>query len=313
MSERSQAESKVRAIHRSRIPPPVGELNPFGEHDFGAEDVVPAGGVSFHWTTAIEGQMWPMERMERRTMFLVLAGSARFIGDFDRTVAAGDVVTVRKGARFGFDDVHVQGLSLLEIGMPGEEATERSLEDIQALVDARLAASEGGSFFTLLSDGSLGDPTGRERLAASLQLVFDAFCTVLSTRRESRFAESFRKHFVEAISRDDVLAPRRRAAQTETDPVLNATATWFCRQMLVLDDLGKTALVDLVLERAGTSFRALARKGVTSPGATRVPSKLEGHDPHTYGQLYVLVEDGWDMFDTMGARISAIVRRQDPT
>jgi mannose-6-phosphate isomerase-like protein (cupin superfamily) len=306
------------------------------ERMFAAHEVLrgflPTNGVSFKWVTAVEGNARPAQRVERRTMFLVLTGGAHLSGDVNRAVVAGDVVTVPEGSHVGFEGVHAQGLSLLEIMLPGAEAPSRTLADVHALVESRAATARRGPFFALLRDGALSEPARRERFFACLQVISDAFQTVLSTRqatcRDARFLESFRNHFLEELGHNDLLSQRDGRTKTETDPVLTATATWFCRQMLVLDNLDKAVLVHLVLETAGADFHVLAREAF-SGGSTdtyfsahseldtahkEVPRELlEGHDPETYRRLYALLEDGWDMFDAMGARIAAIVKRKDPT
>lgn len=310
--------SGVQVVHRSEVPLTDGE------HAFAAHAVlarfVPTGGASLRSIVLVEGDARTIAAGELRTLVLVLAGTASLEG---KTVRAGDTVPLQPGERAHVTAVPREGVELLAIGIPsGPPPTAAGLV---ALAAARAASARRGPFSMLLENGVLDDPIRRERFLACLQVISDAFQTILLTRqatvRDPRFEAPFRTHFLQELGHNALLA-RREGSTKIDDPVLTATTTWFCRRMLVLDNLDKAVLVHLVLETAGADFHTRAREVLSGSVADEyfsahaeadpehmiVPDGLlEGHDVETYRRLYDLVETGWDVFDAMGRRIAHIV------
>jgi hypothetical protein len=139
--------------------------------------------------------------------------------------------------------------------------------------------------------------------------------------RDDEYAGTFLSHLREEIGHNELLsvAPKRRAT---ADAVLRATSNWFCHQMLVLDNVEKAALVHLVVETAGYHFHTLAKPVLAADVSAEyfaahadadddhkdsVLQVLEGQHPQTYRRLHRIIEDGWDMFDTMTRRIVELV------
>jgi hypothetical protein len=181
-----------------------------------------------------------------------------------------------------------------------------------------------GPFFRLLREGAM-DARRRTVFRDSLRVFSDAFQTIMFTRqatcRDNVFANLFLDHFREELGHNDLLhtSGSERAA---SDPVLRATSAWFCHQMLVLDNIGKAALVHLVLETAGYHFHQIASRafaqdvssayfevhsGADEEHMTVAIKLLERQHPETYRRLHRVIEDGWNMFHAMGKRIAELV------
>lgn len=310
--------SGVQVVHRSEVPLTDGE-QAFSAHAV-LSRFVPEGGASLRTIAIAEGDRRTITAGELRTLVLVLAGAAELEGKF---VRAGDMVPLQAGASAHVSSVPKGGVELLAITIPsGPPPTAAGLV---ALAEARAAAAKRGPFHMLLENGALDDPARRERFFACLQVISDAFQTILllrqATVRDQRFEAPFRSHFLQELGHNTLLAQREGSTKID-DAILAATTTWFCRRMLVLDNLDKAVLVHLVLETAGAYFHTRAKEvlsdgvagayfaahAAADPEHMVVPGGLlEGHDVATYHRLYDLVETGWDVFDAMGWRIAQLV------
>ena len=207
-----------------------------------------------------------------------------------------------------------------------------SLDALLARNRVRAQRVVDGDFFEMLRSGALRAERKRALYLSCIRVFSDAFQALIFTRqamcREGEFATAFHAHFVEELGHNRFLdVPRNDRAVT--DPVLRATSSWFCHQMLVLDNLAKVVLVNLVLETAGYHFHALAR---TCLGPEVYPQYfdahseeaegahqdygaklLEGQHPETYRTLSRVLDDGWDMFDTMARHIVHLVVELEAT
>jgi hypothetical protein len=99
--------------------------------------------------------------------------------------------------------------------------------------------------------------------------------------------------------------------------MLHATANWFAWRILSMDNPDKLVLVHLVLEGAGEIFHEvaapiMARFGETDYFARHLGDKahadmaieaLMGHDRATYQRLMEVQRQGWDMLNTLCARM----------
>jgi hypothetical protein len=94
---------------------------------------------------------------------------------------------------------------------------------------------------------------------------------------------------------------------------LIALADWFTRQMYVLDNVEKVAIVDLVVTAANA---ALGRSDEAcrfwahghSERAAECSLLLRDEAPHTYARLRSLVAEAWDMVGEMTERIVVLTK-----
>ncbi len=305
------------------------EVRSFGGHEW-LRSLVP-GSVSMSWTCAHAGQSSGLRSHARPSLLVVLHGRARLTGQVDGAVEEGDVVTLPPGAEYGFTEVGPSGLRALHVvfNEDDEDAAEEretvTLEGLLAHNEVRAKMALESRYFKLLRGDALASPENRGRLRDGIRVFSDAFQIVLFTRqatcRDEDYFGTFRQHLVEELGHNELLTvPENRRAPS--DPILRSTSTWFCHQMLTLDNLGKAALIHLVLETAGYHFHTLAAPvlgGDVSAEYFHIHAEaddehkdlvyrfLENQHPETYRRLRRIVDEGWDMFDAMTERMVHLV------
>lgn len=279
--------------------------------------------VAMALTFAHPGQVIAPRSHEHRSMLIVLHGSAELIGLGQKRLEQGDVVTLPADREYGFTEVGPAGLHALHVTFREEaevppEAT--TLEQLLAYNEFRASRALQSPYFRLLKNGGLVSLERRARLRDAIRVFSDAFQNVLFIRQatcaDERYASVFHEHLTEEIGHNQLLTvPETRRAPT--DPILRATSSWFCHQMLVLDNIGKGALVHLVLETAGYHFHTLAAPLLTADvSAEYFQIHAEADDDHrkvatgffadqhpsTYRRLHKIIERGWNVFDVMTSR-----------
>jgi hypothetical protein len=312
------------------IPPSVEgrglELRPFVAHAV-LRDAVPST-VGMAWLNVGEESASERRRQAHRSLLIVLRGKADLCGALCCSIEQGDVVTLPADHEYGFTNVEAGGLSALLVALPKTQSTVDAVSSLAQLLERnerRVRASLEGPYFQLLRSGVLESSKSRARFRDAARVFSDAFQTILFTRQATCRDESFRslflEHFREELGHNELLTTTG-ARRAPSDPVLSATANWFCHQMLVLDNIEKSVLVHLVLETAGFHFHTLAKPVLANDVSAEyfhvhsaaddghkdvVMSLLENQTPATYGKLHKILEDGWDMFDTMTRRIVHLV------
>lgn len=268
------------------------------------------------------------------SLVIVLRGACEITGKERAPLEEGDVVTLPRDHEYGFTNVGAEGLQALLVTFPGGaragSSDIASLPQLLARNEARTRLTLEGPYFRMLASGVLESSRNRDRFRDGARVLSDAFQVMLFTRQatavDPEYAEIFHEHLEEEIGHNRLLSvPRERWA--ERDPILRATAAWFCHQMLVLDNAGK-AVVHLVLETAGFHFHTLAKPVLASDVSAGyfaahseaddehkdvVIRLLEGQHPETYRRLHRVLEDAWDMFDALSARITELVEIEAAT
>ena len=156
----------------------------------------------------------------------------------------------------------------------------------------------------------------------SIRVFSDAYQTFLFTRqatcRDEAYTDMFDEHLREELGHNRLLkvAGDKRVS---TDPILKATSAWFCHQMIVLDNAGKTVL-NLLLETGGYYFHTLAKPVFESDGSAEYfdihaeaderhkemgVDILAGLHPTTYRRLCRILDEGYDMLETMTRRMAS--------
>jgi hypothetical protein len=202
---------------------------------------------------------------------------------------------------------------------------ELSLDELVAHNERRLEAYVSHPFFRLV-DGTT-TPEKRRALLACIQRFSRSFQTVMFTRQamcaDPRYYETFLQHFNEELGHDQLVAQREHSEEA-SDPVLEATLTWFSYQMLVLDNVEKAALVHLVLESSGDKFHNAAaphlgqhvrssyfqtHAELDSGHADVGLALLEKQHPAVYARIKIIVDAGWDMLDAASTRMCELVEQ----
>jgi hypothetical protein len=203
------------------------------------------------------------------------------------------------------------------------------LEDVLEYNEKRLRQHVRIPFFQILEDGTLLDEKKRARFLGCLYVWSGYFQQIMFSRQatsvDERFKPVFLEHLAEELGHDKLLEEYGKKVKIE-DPVLEATSSWFVHKMFQLDNVGKAALVHLVLEASGDEFHTRAdplfSRFVTTEyfnvhaelddGHAEIGVDLLKHQhPVTYAEILNLIEQSWDMFETLMDRIVYLVNHQD--
>jgi mannose-6-phosphate isomerase-like protein (cupin superfamily) len=322
----------VRAaeIPLSPAPDNLGlQARPFAFHRL-LRHFVPEKGVELTWIHADHGQQVIPRRNAQPSVLIVVEGKAALLGTTARTVQAGDVVTLPASCQYGFTNIATEGLTALQVSF-GErsEDLDKEVTTIEQLLGRNAARAQAilqTPYFLLLKDGGLRNGRDRERFCLAIRVFSDAFQSLLFTRqamcRDKEYWSAFNAHLREELGHNELLpAPENNGAFF--DPILTATSSWFCHQMLLLDNVDK-AVVNIVLETAGYHFHTLADPVFAMDQSAKYFSLhaeadaqhkdsgvtlLQGEHPQTYRRLARVLDQSWDMLEAMTGRIATLVGR----
>lgn len=303
------------------------EVRPFLAHQvLGA--LLPRSAVSLAWTRAEPGRDVAQRSHPTPGLLIVLEGRAILTGALKCKVEAGDVITLPRDHEYGFTEVGPLGLHALHVAFGGEPSSytdqATSLEQLLQRNEARLQTTLNNSFFSLLRRRGIDTDRKRTAMRESLRVFSDAFQTLLFTRqatcRDESYAGQFNQHLLEELGHNDLLSVSG-VTPVSRDAVLRAMSSWFCHQMLVLDNAEK-AVVNLVLETGGYYLGTLSMPLFEGDSAQRYfdthaeddahhkeqsATLLEGLHPHSYVRLQRVLDSAWDMVDAMTQRFAELI------
>jgi hypothetical protein len=325
-------DDQITIVKRDTIPPlqaadasigeGIGELRDFRWNEQLRAFMPGAADLSVSWLRLGPGEFLRPRALHVDSLMVVYGGSADVVGDVSRAVTTEDVVVVPSGCRHGFVG-GPQGLFALSIQL-GEAASpfdrrqpenaEHTLEGLLSYNASRLEQFQSRGIFELWSDGTLDDPASRAKYHDALRLWLSQSSSLLLVRQacctDAKYAPSFLAQLVAELDRGILVDPAlaRLSSCAVRDPILIALADWFTRQMYVLDNVEKVAIVDLVVTGAnaalgrsddGCRFWAEAFAG----RASETSLLLRGEAPHTYARLRSIVAEAWDMLGALSDRI----------
>lgn len=290
-------------------------------------------GAALAWLEAPAGGKVELRSHRGPTLLAVMRGRAALVGTASiatakRQVEQGDVLTVPPDHSYGFAQIEAD-LHVLQVTLQpqtGEGAAERELSLGSLLARNKQRAEQvlESPFYVQLRDGLLDTRDKRSAACEAIRVFSDAFQSFLFTRqamcREEGYFAAFHGHLLEELGHNDLLRVTGNP-RISRDPILRATSVWFSHQMLKLDNAGK-AIVNLVLETSGYYFHTLA-KPVFADGhsATYFAAHaeadeqhmdlgvelLDGLHPDTYRRLIELLDESWDMLQTVTTRFAELV------
>jgi hypothetical protein len=280
------------------------------------------------WLEARAGQQVAPRTNARPTLLIVMRGLASLVGSTNRVVEQGDVLTLPSDQVYGFSDVeadlHVLQVCFRSPASHKNESETLTLERVLERNRARALQVLESPFYLLLRNGLLDTTPKRAAACEAIRVFSDAFQTFLFTRqamcRDEGYAKAFHGHLLEELGHNRLLevAGNRRIFG---DPILRATSCWFSHQMLTLDNAGKT-VVNLVLETSGYHFHNLAKPVFASADSSHYfelhAEADEGHmelgmdlltdlHPDVYRRLLDILEDSWNMMETVTTRFAELI------
>lgn len=332
MSARPDPAPEIRVFRSEDLP-----LGASGERPFQAEELLrrflpPQERISFAWVDLQQGHSMPEHPHERHRLLIVHGGSAELTGEMKRKVAADEVVAIPRGCAVGIDGVGGGGFRAVSIDFDeasgSSDAYDSTADGLLKHNQRRIDRWLVGPFYPMITDGTLDDSSRRNTFLDCIGLISDTFQTIMfgrqATCRDEAYSPVFLAHFREEFGHNELLAAREEK-QTMKDPILVATASWFAHQMYIADNVDKTVLVHLVLEASGHHFHTLARERLSDDVNEEYHevhaenddhhtdmgvALLGGHQPETYRRLHRVLDEAWDMFETMTGRIAHIVKTQ---
>ena len=305
------------------------DVRPFLAHSV-LSKVIPRSAVTVAWTQVRPGGRLSMRSSPTASLLIVLVGKAQLIGRMERVVEQGDVVTIPSAQEYGLISVGALGLQALHVTFRNEGGADSALNLRQLLLrnEVRLQIALANPFFTLLREGRLDNERKRSMMRECARVFSDAFQAFLFVRqgmcRDDDYIEAFEQHLREELGHNKLLKVTRNSGAFE-DPILKAASSWFCHQMLVLDNVDK-AVVNLVLETAGYYLGALAGPAFVGEEGSEFfhthaeadadhkdvgARLLEGQQPDTYARLQRVLDSSWDMLDTMTRRIAILIENEE--
>lgn len=304
---------------------------PFLAHEQMASAASP--GAALAWIEAAAGAQVALRSHAGPTLLAVMRGRAALSvetanGTSVRQVEQGDVLTIPRDHSYELSHIAAD-LHVLQVTLEPQQGEATGIEtlNLERLLERNRRRAEQvleSPFYVVLRDGSLNTQDKRSAACEAIRVFSDAFQTFLFTRqamcRDQGYSSAFHGHLLEELGHNDLLkvSGNRRIL---SDPILRATSVWFSHQMLKLDNAGK-AVVNLVLETSGYHFHTLA-KPVFAEGDSSVyfaahaeadeehmdlgVDLLAGQHPDTYRRLLELLEESWDMLETVTTRFAELV------
>ena len=336
---------QVEIVKRESIPPSRG---------LERDSDVPIGGEfrDFRWSAELEKYLqrvsdlaisWVvLERHEvltarvhsEQTLILIHGGSGAAIGDLSQPLESGDILVVPAGCRQGLlgGPTGLQALTI-QLGHAGDASEAASIETghsdpglaaLLAANEAHVAAFLQRPIFEMISDGTLALPGKRDAFWGALRIWREGQRAVLLARQagchSERFAPAFMQHLTTELgggSRFDAHSQALCAGATIRDARLASFISWFAYQMYVLDDVEKTALAQLVLDRAEAALLGAIEqptdRGGPDPAALELRARigvglLANQSPKCYARLQRLIGEAWGMMGALTDRVASIVR-----
>ena len=184
-------------------------------------------------------------------------------------------------------------------------------------------------FFKMIQSGVLNqDEKKRTAFFNYMQIFADYFQTMIQMRQatcsDDRFYPTFLKHFLDELGHDNLFR-QRDEIQNVWDPILVAVMTWFVHKMQVLDNVEKTVVMHLVLEKGGDYYHSIGNQTLTQHmassyyaaheeldegHASMAMNLLSGYPKFVYHRLNHLLRESWLMLYAMVDRVHECVMRQ---
>ena len=291
--------------------------------------VMPGSGVSVAWTHVRQDQEVALRSDPKPGLLIIVHGRAELVGAQSRAVEQGDVLAIPANQSYGFVSVGASGLQAVHVTFPEPAGGRiRTLKQVLARNEARAQMALTNPFYSMLRDRKLDTARRRALMIEGARVFADAFQTFLFTRQancaDDGYAPAFLQHLREELGHNELLEVTRDP-RVFGDPVLKAVSSWFCHQMMVLDNVDK-AMVNLVLETGGFYLGTLAGPAFEGHAGSTFfhthsesdaahqevgAQMLENQTPDTYARLAETLDASWDMLDSMTSRIAHIIEMND--
>ncbi len=286
----------------------LGEIRDFQWHEALKNFMPPTSELSISWACLQKDEVLPTHVHPTQSMMVFYKGSGKMLGQKSQTVAAGQVVAVPAGCEHGFIG-GLGGLHAFSIQFgPGlythpEEprvvfAEDKSnIDQLMVHNEQRLEQFLKKPFFNMLKDGTLQDPKKWDIFLNCMKIWVEGHNTPWFSQRQS-VQQNIESEFF--------------------DPILESIVDWFLYQMLVLDHFEKAIIVHWVIEKASAKYHKLAKPHfppdkykkyfhlhlkIDKKDTSLDKLTLLNQTPATYRRLKDIINQSWDMLETMVDRV----------
>lgn len=273
------------------------------------------------------------------TLLFITQGTAKITGSETHVLTTGQIAQIPANHNYGISNVGDNDLKILQIKfaetnfsatIEHQLTTQHySYEGLMVHNEKLLEKVLNNSFFTLCRDEKLKEPQFRQRFLDNVQICSNFFSDMMflrqATCQDKRYQGMFWEHLSEEFGHQKLLEARKEI-NAVTDAILHATSSWFCYQMLVLDNIEKAALVHLTLEVGGFYYHSWAKDKLNSQmqsdyfnihseadddHAKMAKELLKDLSSEKYQRIYQVVENGWNMIDAMTSRVGFLTLQGD--
>lgn len=298
--------------------------------------------LSIAWVYLNKDEQLDVHEHPIETLIIICKGSGKMIGDLEKEINEGDVITISRGAKHGFIGSGPNGYWALSI-----QLEERGLyeDENKALVNFRDPLRQDcylnkllktnrkyiedylqNSLFKLILSDKIKNKYVRSKLLDCIQVWSDIFQHVVMSRyiftSDDRFKPLALTHMMEEYGHNRNLQASRNAELIKIeDSILHATSEWFAYKMLGYSDIERLVVVHLVLEGSANAFHHVAHPIMQSFKETKhfeVHSieddahmnmgldLLQNIDHATYGRLEKLLKESWAMMNALCHRMAEL-------
>ncbi|HEY0195007.1 MAG TPA: cupin domain-containing protein [Kofleriaceae bacterium] len=297
--------------------------------------------TSFSWVHLDPREVLQPHVHPTASMIIMAHGEGLLLdGQAESKIDAGDVVIIPGGCAHGFRGAGALGYWALSIQFEGaglyedpEQPRVQFGEPPSSNYDQLIAANQrfraqytANDIFKFIQSDTVDSKGARGRLLDTILVWSNYFQRVVLARSaftdDARYSAIFKAHLDEEYDHNTLLAKDRGSELVRVwDPVLDSTSSWFAWKMVTLDNLDKLVLVHLVLEAAATEWHRVAHPIMAR---FRETNHFESHDQVDHGnedlglellrsidastlaRLSTVQQEGWDMMNTMCARMAAL-------
>lgn len=303
--------------------------------------------LSIAWVYLKKDEKLDVHEHPIETLIIICNGSGKMIGDLEKEIHEGDVITIRRGAKHGFIGGGENGYWALSLQLEERGLYENAEE---ALVSFKSIACDDtylsklmktnqeymqdylkNSLFTLILSDSINDKKIRCKLLDCIQVWSDIFQHVVMSRyiftSDDRYKPLALTHLMEEYGHNRSLQASRKGEMNKIqDPILQATSEWFAYKMHSYSDIERLVLVHFVLEGSANAFHHIAHPIMQSFQETK---HFEVHsiedDDHmnmgldlltnlndaTYDRLMQVLKESWAMMNALCGRMAELSVNED--
>ncbi len=335
----------LRSVVQDGVEHSLGQLKDFRKHPLVAAFIPESARLSLAWVHLENGQSLATHIHPTKSFIVVAKGTGKANGAAEFTFKEGDLVLVDSDTYHGFTggpegfwalSIQFEGHGLYENSNKARVSFEVAKDPLAVLLEKNRIyreAYKNNLIFNFVTGDAVNDPIQRGRLLDTIQVWSNFFQRAVLARsafcEDPRYSGIFQDHLKEEFGHNENLASDRGEGLLKVwDPILEATSSWFAWKMLTLDNAEKLVLVHLVLEAAATVFHIVAHPIMskfreTDHFATHHDgdqihetmgiSLLTNLDPHSLTRLETVQKQGWDMMNTLCARMAEIAVTSDQT